>query len=98
MERHLLDLARKVGALLCAMEGVEEAPGPGAVADLAHEIAGVAGMFGFAELAAGARRFDAALLEDRGSAADLADELAAAARSALAELRGLTSAEPVGSA
>jgi signal transduction histidine kinase/DNA-binding response OmpR family regulator len=96
MERHLLDLAHKVETLLRAMEGVEVAPDPGAVADLAHEMAGMAGVFGFAELAAAARCFDAALLEKRGSAADLADALTVAARAAIAELRGLTAPEPVG--
>jgi CheY-like chemotaxis protein len=96
MERHLLDLAHKVETLLRAMEGVGVAPDPGAVADLAHEMAGMAGVFGFAELAAAARCFDAALLEKRGSAADLSDALTVAARAALAELRGLTAPEPVG--
>ena len=98
MERHLIDLARKVEALLRGMGGVDTASDPRCIADLSHELAGMAGMFGFAALAAAARCFDAALLENRGSAPDLADALAAAARSALAELRRLTSAEPVGSA
>ncbi len=96
MERHLLDLARKVEVLLREMEASEVAANPSRIADLSHELAGVAGMFGFAALAAAAQRFDAALLENPASAPDLADALTVAARAALAELRGLTSAEPVG--
>jgi hypothetical protein len=61
-------------------------------------MAGTAGMFGFAALAVAAQRVDAALLENGAPSPDLADALALAARAALAELRGLTSAEPVGSA
>ncbi len=98
MEQHLLDLLHKVEVLLREMGMVDAASDQGRIADLSHVLAGTAGMFGFAALAAAARRFDEALLEKRGSAEDLADALVVAARAALAELRGLTSAEPVGSA
>ena len=98
MERHLLDLTRKVELLLREIAMVDAAADPRCIADLSHELTGMAGMFGFAALAAAAQRVDVALLENRTPPLDLADALAAAARSALAELRGLTSAEPVGSA
>jgi signal transduction histidine kinase/DNA-binding response OmpR family regulator len=98
MERHLLDLTRKVEVLLREIEMVDAASDQSRIADLSHEMAGTAGMFGFAALAVAAQRLDAALLENGAPSPDLADALALAARAALAELRGLTSAEPVGSA
>ena len=98
MERHLWDLTRKAEALLREMGGVDTASDPRRLADLSHELAGMAGMFGFAALAAAAQRLDAALLEDPKPPPNLADALTVAARAALVELRGLTSAEPVGSA
>ena len=98
MERHLLDLTRKVEVLLREIGMVDAASDPRRIADLSHEMTGTAGMFGFAALAAAAQRVDAALLENGAPSPNLADALALAARAALAELRGLTSAEPVGSA
>ena len=98
MERHLLDLARKVEVLLREWAWSTRPRTRAASLIWSHELAGLAGMFGFAALAAAAQRFDAALLENPASAPNLADALAVAARAALAELRGLTSAEPVGSA
>ena len=68
MEQHLLDLLHKVEVLLREMGMVDAASDQGRIADLSHVLAGTAGMFGFAALAAAARRFDEALLEKRGSA------------------------------
>ena len=98
MERHLLDLTRKVEVLLREIGMVDAASDQSRIADLSHEMAGTAGMFGFAALAVAAQRLDAALLENGAPSPNLADALALAARAALAELRGLASAEPVGSA
>ena len=76
MERHLLDLARKLEDLLMRLDGADSSADLDQLRDLAHEVAGTADL-GFAALSVVARDFDAGIADASASVPRLADALTA---------------------
>jgi signal transduction histidine kinase/DNA-binding response OmpR family regulator len=101
IEQHLHDLEHRIETVLERLGQPDACAKDGLLADMAHELAGSAGTYGFVALSAATLRFETAARTQPAQTeqvAQAADELTQVARSALAELCGLTSPEPVGSA
>jgi len=90
--RHLQTLIARGEALVAALRQ-PDAPWRGAeLADAAHQFAGSAGMFGFAGVAAVARRFEHAVESGASDVATVGADLAAAAEAAVAVMRAKSAA------
>jgi signal transduction histidine kinase len=101
IEQHLYDLAHRIEAILDRLDGQDEYAEDAMIADMAHELAGSAGTYGFVALSAAALRFETAARAQPAQIeqiAGAAGELAQSAHAAQARLHELTSPEPVGSA
>jgi signal transduction histidine kinase/CheY-like chemotaxis protein/HPt (histidine-containing phosphotransfer) domain-containing protein len=98
IEHQLLHLSRNIETLLEGLEQPDPTSTAEALAEVAHELAGSAGTFGFAALSAGARQFETAITVEPAKVEATARILLQAARAALVELRELTSPEAVAAA
>jgi DNA-binding response OmpR family regulator len=101
IEQHLRELARRIEAVLRRLDGQDTSANDPMLAELAHELAGSAGTYGFVALSTAAHRYHAAAIAQPASPEEKpasAQAVVQEAHAALAKLRELTLQEPVDSA
>jgi signal transduction histidine kinase/CheY-like chemotaxis protein/HPt (histidine-containing phosphotransfer) domain-containing protein len=95
IDRQLALLACRLEALRRILEGPEICAECDLLADMAHDLAGTAGTYGFSALSAAAKRFETMISADPAQAQAAVDDVLPIVRAALAELRQLTNTNPV---